>query len=118
MEQVKFKNVAHLYLKVWGIVTGAENKEENGEWILTAQRLENFLRNQLKFKPILRRLDSMTEEECYELEMLGHELVLNSVGSNEFYAERTHYLLSKHFDLFGLIESGEAIDANQSPINQ
>ncbi len=67
-------------------------------------------------KPILRRLDSMTEDE---------EKALYKAAGNPEYAwqkrrikqclpgrpEGWRHLLSKGFDLFGLIEEGLAIDA-------
>ncbi len=57
-------------------------------------------------KPILRPLSDMTEDES--------EFVADAAwqGKPTIYmnAEITAYLLSKHFDLFGLIEAGLAID--------
>jgi hypothetical protein len=67
----------------------------NSEWLL----------------PILRPLSDMTEQEAYDLERLGHECVISKVSTYQFYAERTKYILSKHFDLFGLIEAGLAVNA-------
>jgi len=61
-------------------------------------------------KIILRPLESMTEDDSYELEMLGHQLVLSKVSTNEFHAARTIWFLKNHFDIFGLIEAGLAID--------
>lgn len=62
----------------------------------------------------------MTEEE-------RNEGLLIFVNTNEAYsvktkdrvqlgdAARVHFLLSKHFDLFGLIEAGLAIDQTTQP---
>lgn len=95
-------------------------------------------------KPILRRLEDMTEEEAREFckietEPFRHptveicEIRRNEIwyvdGSrcqgdgydemadlyiyfNQLTAKQFTYLLSKHFDMFGLIASGEAIDQN------
>jgi hypothetical protein len=57
------------------------------------------------FTLILRPLSDMTDEERAE--------AFTIKGKNafvEFEAETTKFLLSKHFDLFGLIEAGLAID--------
>jgi hypothetical protein len=57
-------------------------------------------------KPILRPLSDMTEEEKNEY------WFLNSVKDSKAQCEaiNTRYLLSKHFDLFNLIPSGQAIN--------
>lgn len=73
------------------------------------------------FKPILRPLSDMSEEEENDIavDMFGdwHKHVTNAIKSGKkyvfdyrVYPDLFLYLLSKHFDLFGLIESGEAID--------
>lgn len=62
-------------------------------------------------KPILRPLSDMTEEEQQEMLRL-HRFAESKLlpWFHDTYFECIHYLLSKHFDLFGLIESGLAID--------
>ena len=64
---------------------------------------------------VLRPLSDMTKEEKDWLD--EHENFVNNYKQNaeseliiEWDAEKTSYLLSKHFDLFGLIEAGLAID--------
>lgn len=89
-------------------------------------------------KPILRPLSDMTEEEGREYAqhygIKGHHpvtiteengYVKVSIGYKDHMAslfplsphgqkpESLHYLLSKHFDLFGLIESNLAIDKSK-----
>lgn len=64
-------------------------------------------------KPILRPLSDMTEEESKEL--LSIQDLKRGVIDTKYVIvtrswEDARYLLSKHFDLFGLIESGLAID--------
>src|SRR5690606_24598318 len=60
-------------------------------------------------KLILRRLSDMSEEENQEwAETNG---ALGNCSRYEDEANATVYLLSKGFDLFGLIDSGLAIDA-------
>lgn len=64
-------------------------------------------------KPILRPLSSMTEEERDEMEKTYNLYPVTAVHQHLMCASQTaktfQYLLSKHFDLFGLIEKGEAI---------
>ena len=65
-------------------------------------------------KPILRPLSDLTKEELIEqgfwhhIDFLTHEKQ-NPIEAPYFMVE---YLLSKHFDVFGLIEAGLAIDIN------
>jgi hypothetical protein len=63
-------------------------------------------------KPILRPLSDMTEDEHKEWQNIrfNREFKLKPVLTDAEY-ESFRYLLSKHFDLFGLIEAGLAIDA-------
>lgn len=61
------------------------------------------------FKLILRPLSDMTDEEYWEADKL--QMPIKEFGEYQFSAEQYRYLLSKHFDLFGLIEAGLAIDA-------
>ena len=75
------------------------------------------------FKMILRSLESMTEEEALECWKLTHRMENELIQINgwqvvDYYRRETnfyeavefHYLLSKHFDLFGLIDAGIAIE--------
>ncbi len=75
-----------------------------------------------KTKPILRKLDSMTEDEKKELITINDaegsiSAISFNINSNlDFYFKRTNFavvafLLSKYFDIFNLIDSGQAIDA-------
>lgn len=58
-------------------------------------------------KPILRPLSDMTEQEKNEYNMMQPDLSGLWINLN---AKRTVWALSKHFDLFGWIEQGLAID--------
>lgn len=81
-----------------------------------------------KIKPILRRLEDMTEEEARNflkhavpgaeyITQNEYGVIWQSQGSRSeiFYLfgppAGFHYLLRQHFDLFGLIPAGLAIDA-------
>lgn len=65
-------------------------------------------------KPILHPLSDMTEEEGKEYVALGFGGMIDQRGGKLIYQTFTPpcflWLLSKHFDLFGLIDSGLAID--------
>ena len=59
-------------------------------------------------KPILRPLSDITEPEEMEVQNMVDQM---GVGYNAIHgAQITGFLLSRHFDLFGWIESGLAID--------
>lgn len=77
-------------------------------------------------RPILRKLESMTEEECLELQRLSpffiegtdekyiknrlHVIKEGMIAFRNLLPERFHYLLSRGFDLWNLIDAGLAID--------
>lgn len=86
-----------------------------------------------RVKPILRRLQSMMEDEAVEMynhlypnstapKVVCADIIkslltkkgLYNEGQDSFieYVDWFPYLLSKSFDLFGLIDSGQAIDAD------
>lgn len=70
-----------------------------------------------EIKPILRQLSDMTEEEheAYETFYMRLESEReedhHSICEVEIAARTTHWLLSKSFDLFGLIDAGLAINS-------
>lgn len=91
---------------------------------LTPSLLEDFLDGDVQIKLILRPLSDMTEDEENEIEGefgsygLGENHLCNALKEHDLrYVKKldeafelTRYLLSKYFDLFGLIEAGLAID--------
>lgn len=65
------------------------------------------------YKIILRPLSDMNKDEEHEYEATKKVIKaspVHQIGVVVNTHESTRYLLSKHFDLFGLIESGLAID--------
>jgi hypothetical protein len=91
-----------------------------------------------RVKPILRPLSAMTEEEMLSYARItrpeAEKIVFKDGGISSYYnpgdttfykwakhrldvftPEETLWLLSKHFDLFGLIESGLAVDKTKQP---
>lgn len=76
------------------------------------------------FKLILRPLSDITDEEKKRIGFDAYKVLRGSNSlpafseSKVWAAEQTAFLLSKHFDLFGLIEAGLAIDATKVKDNQ
>jgi hypothetical protein len=71
--------------------------------------------NVFLLKPILRPLSDLTEEEMKEVcrftrDAQAYKEFDSAVGKESINAEVALYLLSKHFDLFGLIDAGLALD--------
>lgn len=113
---MKFKDVAMHYI-------GCEMYSQFNEqtWTLTASSYYGEVSNQNPFtesKPILRKLEDMTEEDANHLGYLGAKGFRGMVslwfdgdfGKMEFSAKDFHYLCQRGYDLFGLIDLGEAID--------
>ena len=80
-------------------------------------RVNNNLANYFgiyEIKPILRKLSSMTKEERLILSVDDNIINENLDGLflDHLSPEEFRYLLSLHFDIFQLIESGLAIDAS------
>jgi len=67
-------------------------------------------------KPILRPMKDLTVEECKEIYSLTQYDILDGFirkkPVNKFPYDVVVYLISKHFDVFNLIPSGQAIDIN------
>lgn len=101
---MKFKEVAHLYL-------GCQiDGKVDPSFTLTTEELHLIDFWIDSNKPILRPLSDMTEDEA---DNIGIEWLSNYGSEDKFSAAQFHNLLSLHFDLFGLIEIGEAIDSTK-----
>ena len=116
MTNLKWADVAHMYSMTHGT--------PDREYVIG-------MFSRPDYKPILRHLDDMTEEEARELFAQCHSAPFSHTGMaisskspleyyrNEYFRKNTmhnqwranefHWLISKGFDVFGLIESGEAI---------
>lgn len=110
----KLKNYLHLYLGCEvQCVKGEQsllreyNISQGQVFRLGSNRIFAVLMLIDYFKLILRPLSSMTEEESLELEKypMAYDTMQRWWSSEQFV-----WLLSKGFDLFGLIEAGLAID--------
>lgn len=108
----KFKDVAHLYLGCEikteeGVGTLNEvSTEKSDEAFITSYDLVSAYPKYDEFKPILRPLSDMSVTER-DTAYAQYEIERTMIEAG---AARTAYLLSLGFDLFGLIENGEAID--------
>lgn len=99
---MEFKEVAHLYI---GCTLSHKwsSLEERTHITLSTDRLRLGTDDWI---PILRKIESLNELED------RHACMLKQVkGGIIGHAECIAFLLSKHIDCFGLIDSGEAIDA-------
>jgi len=102
------------------------NNKGIGSYILTVGSLERVLEITETFKPILRPLSDLTQEELIE-ELGTHISHLDYVTyerkhyikhySHKYWLDDIpyaiyEYLIKNHFDVFVLIEKGLAIDIN------
>jgi len=103
----KFSEVAHLYV---GCKVSFENAcgEIGRVKTLDAGILSCIIQGS-NYKPILYPLSSMSEGQIQEIERINDEVK----GIAESYASATLFMTSQHFDLFNLIENGEAIDGSK-----
>lgn len=100
----------------FGVFTGIEldaRQEQSFVAVICDGDVHQRIFRLYEVKPILRRLEDMTEEEAWEYsDAVGYRY--NRAGHTDTIqheAAGTAYLLSKSFDLFGLIDSGLAIDS-------
>lgn len=122
---MEFKDVAHLYL---GCKMKRVDHFSNTEKIQTLHSVDinnqyfvsdgfsHWFPVQNSFKPILRKWADRTADEVWHianLKLLVEKLPMQSTEMiiPRFDSELMAYLLYRHFDLFDLIESGQAIDA-------
>lgn len=118
----ELKNYIHLYLGADVIIKHATGIEETGKLVgVTASEVEpwetlaiinlgtfqEFYVEEVKL--VLRPLSDMTEEEKKEY---NHRKQLKGYMP-EVHADNTLWLLSKSFDLFGLIHAGLAVSKTE-----
>lgn len=115
--QTKLIDVLHFYLgcefKVESINIDDEIiKKLTGSIInMSPLSLEMIITSkELTGKPILSRLSDMTEEEEGEMMNYSGELLGKYKHDIRVNAKRTAWLCKKGYDLFNLIDSGQAID--------
>ena len=110
---MKFKEIAHLYTgcKVYSIISNECFIESMNGVDTDCIRVEGVVDYHTgEYKPILRPLSDMTEEEK-RVVLAPSSIIHDEHSEAKAMALSTNYMLSRHFDLFDLIDSGEAIDA-------
>jgi len=105
--------------EIVGIKIDCDNSTENPIKVVRKTRpnskyLTYYAYNYNECKPILRPLSDLTKDELREQGFWHHIDYLTHEKQNPIKApyKMVEYLFSKHFDVFGLIESGLAIDIN------
>lgn len=122
--KIKFKDVAHLYV-------GCQIKTKEGIGTFDVYYSPGHIKPKLaksigcyglvksdwavnEVKPILRPFSDLSNEDAEVLGWADVDVLkrnfYNDVDLDEFTIREFKYLITNKFDLFGLIESGEAID--------
>lgn len=118
---MKFKDIYMHY--IW-----CEVKTEMGVFKLLARIDNEWVLDTIAYgagaveqniKPILRKLEDMTEEDAIQGKWHSREHFIEFMETHRYgqrqtqmwYASDYNYLCSKGYDLFGLIDSSEALDA-------
>jgi hypothetical protein len=95
---------------------GFDTMETLNGWLVNGDHEESYCyedhpNETLEFKPILRPLSDLTEEHAnncnYSYRDFKWEIINKNVSVNIW-----NDLLSNHYDVFGLIDAGLAIDIN------
>ena len=96
--------------KEGGVINGIENLND-GLFVIKCKE-DGYVLSYDEFKPYLRPMSSMTEEEQRTLDSMcnGVEMVSRLSGLKMF-DKAFNWLDENHFDYRGLIEKGLAIDA-------
>lgn len=129
--------ILNLYINhAWCIVDG-QSEYSGGDWRISHRIAEQFARGQIKVMPVLRPLNTITQQEAKEYYHLEADTPFEEsihYFANAFaycgyateqewalagflpplftHPSQTLYLCSKAFDIFGLIEAGFAKEAN------
>lgn len=115
--ETQFKDVAHLYIGCYVMVM-PDNEIAELQGILNGMAytsIRGAARGIDDVKPFLRPLSDCSKDENNYLYTEFDEDIYESKA--EMCADVTRWFLSKRFDLFGFIESGQAIDATTLPHN-
>lgn len=131
---IKLKDVIHLYIGCSVQFNEPDDTENELIGVVIHEcHLHNKTHNMYgscdisKLKPVLRPLSDMNDTECdevgcdiqdgeYDKGTITSDCIIAGtyhVKSIRGSAEAIMWLLRNHFDIFGLIESGQAIDATK-----
>lgn len=122
--QTQLKDVIHFYLgckcvELFKLRVGKSDvwEDSHGSPItLTPDMLSPELDGYRSYKLILRPLSSMIKEEEKEFDatkVFIRATPVHQIGAMHWTSETYRWLLSKHFDLFNLIETGQAIEKHK-----
>jgi hypothetical protein len=109
--KVTLKDVCHLYIgqqvRIWNTVTNQWGNYRR----MSFRDAELIVTHGVRAELILNSLSEMTEEEGTEYSKLVTRHLKHIVGEVQAVsnAKSTMYLLSRGFDLFDLLDSGEAV---------
>jgi len=113
---MKIQDYLHLYLGCTAMITEGSTVSP---YNLSSDILSSVYAGEfVDVKPILRPLSDMTDEESREICAYTRNAQAfvkfdTPIGKEAINPLPFKYLLSKHFDLFGLIEAGLALNAKQ-----
>jgi hypothetical protein len=124
--EIKFKDVAHLYMGckiqtpegIIGTIDELSPKSKK-EQVAAYDMVCSYL-SFGEFKPILRPLSDMTQDESNQITKCSAKIQQDGSGAMQAMGEAVRIALSLRLDLFGFIESEEATDAttlNPNPYN-
>ena len=129
MNSFKFKDVAHLYIgcfmydrnieltlaRAKKTYTPSTLRMTDGKifWLGSQSDSRHF--DETNYKPLLKNIKDITQEDCdvyNKIHLTQHSIeeLINQVNQE---AVATKYLIAKGYDLFGLIDSGEAYDMEE-----
>ena len=94
----------------WDTVTTLNEYEVNGDHE-HSYSYEDHPNEVLEFKPILRPLADLENDE-YKNRIFNREYIIDKKTDTDLGYYEWCYLFENHFDVFGLIEKGLAIDIN------
>jgi threonine synthase len=103
--EIKWADVAHMYLK--SNIDVEVSYPQGVASVVRKLGIYDVEGNGLHINPILRHIADLVGKELDEYAEWLNEVNKSNTASIPAY--KTYYLLSKGFDLFGLIESGQAI---------
>lgn len=144
---MEFKDIAHLYIGAKLKCTGghfaknANSTDKDGHLYLSPSILADCHERTFRyddFKPIILPLSAMTKEQALSLVQMTERNIEDAYFCDQqfphifcrdiydgveifpltaFSPEQFTWLLKNHFDIYNLIESGQAIDATTLPVN-
>ena len=88
------------------------NKDNKSSYVLSTGSIDRVTELPEIFKPILRPLSDLTERASKVMSGLSLNTFIKKINNQDLSYITFNELISLHFDVFGLIEEGLAIDIN------